>query len=399
MTLEEMLEELYKALPPQASPGQVARFNPSPYSVGNYAPQPDATVHTQPAAPGPAWYDPGTTGYQPYPTAGYDIQEPGAEAMPFGSLADPVSQLSFLAAPAMQQALKTLIARAQAGMEGPIPLGKFLSGERGNLGPPPVDAQGRPLPESVLRDAEGNVQKFYHGTIYPFEDFDVHQAARSAATGRGVYMASEPIATEKFSLGNSDYATYLQGEAAKEVERAQIKLPQVQADLARIRGGAVSPAQEEYRQYLQQQEVSLQEVLADASAKVFAPQTRPVYADVRSPFVMYERYPREAIEAIIEKGNVPDEVRERFVKLAPWKQQTGWHWYEALKHAAKGDADLVNAALRQAGYDGTLTAHAANRIWGTPAYQEVNAFSPDQVYPAPAVETLLQKLREAAPAP
>src|SRR5262245_59652401 len=100
-------------------------------------PVPGVNVHPEMQSPGrggPSW-----------------IREETIEPVPFGSLADPVSQFAFMAAPGLLRGGKAVV----EGLADPTMarrLSGALAGERGNLGPVPRGATGQPLPESVMRN-------------------------------------------------------------------------------------------------------------------------------------------------------------------------------------------------------------------------------------------------------
>src|SRR5438309_158108 len=121
-----------------------------------------------------------------------------AEAVPFGSFADPVSQLAFLLAPGLQRGLGTVA----EGMTTPGPRLAAFASERGNLGRPPLGWRGGkevPLPESVVRDPQGHLVKVYHGTRTTFPDFDVQYADPTALYGKGIYTTAHPAVASRYA--------------------------------------------------------------------------------------------------------------------------------------------------------------------------------------------------------
>jgi len=139
--------------------------------------------------------------------SGSPVQLPPQEGVhAVEGMADPVSQLAFLMAPGLLRGSKAAL---EAGATPGPRLGPRLASERGNLGPPPLGPRGEPLPESVVRDAQGQLQRLHHGTPKQYSDFVMRQADPDALYGPGIYMTAEP----KVAGG---YATQGWGDHAKD---------------------------------------------------------------------------------------------------------------------------------------------------------------------------------------
>lgn len=297
-------------------------------------PSQDAIGPAHIQAPGWWWQE---QAYRQRQTPGLIPRPEDAEALPLGSLSDPVSQAAFLLAPGLLRGAKAtadLLAQPgysrSFGQGGPL---KLLSGQRGNLGPPPVSEYGEALPRSVVRGADGKLTKLYHGTSKTFPDFAVPGTADPEALyGPGVYMTDAPAVAG----GTGKTATDL-GYATP--------------------GGNV----------------------------------RPVYADLKRPFDINADYltPRDLdqLAAATRRHGLHADFADRLGEatagnhpVQPW----GTRIYEELA-AALGKAE-TNHLLQDAGYDGIT--HVGGGNTGTAPHQVYIAFSPEHVYPAPAVEAL-----------
>jgi hypothetical protein len=273
--------------------------------------------------------------YRQRQTPGLIPRPQDAEALPLGSLSDPVSQAAFLLAPGVLRGAKAsadLLGQPgyarQFGQGGPL---KMLSGQRGNVGPPPVSEYGEALPRSVVRGADGTLTKLYHGTDRAYPDFDLAQSGSGEGGdlyGPGIYLTESP---------------------------------QVASGYAKSR-------------------------LPDAASNV-----RPVYADLKRPFDI-----DAASVTPADLASLKPHAERYGINRRQWQELTledprfpdytpsGSYVYQRLADLM-GKAD-TNHLLQDAGYDGIT--HIGGGNTGTAPHQVYIAFSPEHVYPAPAVEAL-----------
>ena len=344
-------------------------------------------------AQGPRMFPQGTTGYKSYPNAPYDVQEPGVEQP--HPLLDPVDHLAGLLTPSGLRLMRQM----GAAMTEPLPAAALRSGraglarnERGNLGPPPVDAQGRPLPQSVVRDAEGKLEKFYHGTAHQYTDFTV-KGARGAGGdlyGPGIYMTRDPLAATGYSVPESPLLQHVSGDIANQLAIRRLR------DDIQTATSAGKPAK--FVQGLQD-ELERKIALSRADEKKGAwylqtlaqgeqPNIRPVYADLKRPFDIDAPADKALVEHAVRSG-LDDGIPLKANGRIDWDElPTNKDVYQALT-AHLRDKGEVNDWLQANGYDGIL--HMARNFPQRMTHQVAIAFSPDDVYPAPNVETLLKK--------
>jgi hypothetical protein len=307
-------------------------------------PVPGVNVHPEAEGPrSPAW-----------------IQEQTIEPLAFGSLADPVSQMAFMAAPGLLRGLKTGL--EVAGSPGPSRLGAFAS-ERGNLGPVPRSQAGEALPQSAVRDEAGKLKRLYHGTGRGYADFEMAQAGSGAGGnlyGPGIYMTDSPAIASSYAKTGSNMTRQYVVENRNWDDLYNLLEKQGVLDDQGVlvtKAGTRDPAtgRELYSAYR----------LQEHGANV-----RPVYADLKRPFDMERMY-------------TPDELYQ-VAQISSREGMRGHELYDFLAQSLHGK-DQANAALRQAGYDGIT--HIGGGVTGSEPHRVYIAFSPEHVYPSVNVES------------
>lgn len=295
-------------------------------------------------------------------TPGLIPQPQDVEALPLGSLGDPVSQLAFLAAPGLLRGAKGVVDAAATPGPSSLMRGGMLGSQRGNLGPPPMSATGEALPESMVRDETGQLQRLYHGTSRVFPDFEMAQSGSGAGGdlyGPGIYMTNSPHIAETYSeLGPIPMET-----VAKDV-------PQIQAVLA-LRKQGMFLGDPNIR--LEQTGMNEEEPLYTVLTKGWRPSNvRPVYADLKRPFTMDKRVGIDTYEALGSPSGYGSNT-------------SGQQLYENLV-SELGSKEAVNKHLQELGFDGITHIGGANT--GGQAHRVYIAFSPDTVYPSVNVDAL-----------
>lgn len=339
-------------------------------------------VHAQPQGKQP---------FQPW------IQDQAIEPVPFGSLADPVSQLAFMLAPGLLRGGKAAL--EAAGTPGPR-LGPMLASERGNLGPVPRGPQGEPLPESLMRDESGELERYFHGTPHNFPDFDLAHAGTSHGErfGPGVYMAKPPevgqwYATKYWGEHGQDAllrvkrlheskAFYLQQAAEAPTPERAVAYTKMASETDPL----IAQAEGAMRQYTERWPH-----LFEQPANI-----RPVYPNLKRPFDLRQRVPEEVASDILSampatQKNVAETLRNYTGGQGATKffNMTGQQLYNLMESAHRGDLVAANQLLQRFGYDGIIATESG--AMGAP-HTIVNAFSPDQVYPSFGVDALKQEV-------
>lgn len=312
-----------------------------------------------------------------------------AQAIPLGDLGDPISQLAGLASPFLRAAMQAAAAQPAVpllrGVGNPYGRASFLRNQRGNLGPPPMNARGEPLPESVTRDPQAGLQRLYHGTPVTYDDFLADKVASpNNVYGPGIYMTTDPGIAEGYAV-----QTWTP-ESRRTIQ--QIQTLQAQQALARARARQAATPRDAQPHLRAAEDAARQEAtlraqiggMMDNSPDAFAgnAQIRPVYADIRRPFDLTAPLTTESKDTIEQALRAYYHQQGQAVQ--PWElsdvrsARTPQHLYEALEMLLPSRTE-VNQVLQRAGYDGLThfsggDATVRHRVW--------IAFSPDQVYPS-----------------
>lgn len=261
-----------------------------------------------------------------------------------------------------------------------------------------AEFQGEPLPGSVVRDAEGRLQRLYHGTPSKYADFSMEHMDPQGLYGPGVYM------TESADIAGgspAEVARGYMGYASKGYQPdtpqwvAQLRdgwrdqLQQRQAALAKLEQEAKLPGRpaardaerlrrmrydvEEAQLQLEGAERDLVQSLSEG------PHIRPVYADLKRPFDMGGR------ELSMEDTIALSEAASR---IQP--DVNIYHVNPELAYKEMvlklGSKEAANRALQEAGYDGIT--HMGGAVTGGPSHRVYISFSPDTVYPSFNVDAL-----------
>jgi hypothetical protein len=302
-------------------------------------------------------------------------QQEGVEAVPFGSLADPVSQAAFALAPHVQP-----YARGVAEMFAGAPRSAVrlpgtggLLAERGNLGPPPVGPRGEPLPESVVRAETGELEQLYHGTPRRFPDFDVGRADPQGKYGPGIYMTNSAAVASGYAQtrtlsptarGAVPVRMFTNPATAREDAEAFAAALQAAAPDSQV-SVSVSP-----RGYGVMQRVTP------------SPNVRPVYADLQNPFDIEGTAEASLIRALRQDFGSRPLGHNAHTPTTGMPNST---IYRVLEQEL-GDRAAANQWLQENGYDGITHIGGANT--GTAPHRVYIAFSPDNVYPSFNVDAL-----------
>lgn len=342
------------------------------------------------------------------------IQNQTIEPIPFGSLADPVSQLAFMLAPGLLQGGKNAL--EAAATPGPR-VGSMFASERGNLGNPPIGWRGGkevPLPESVARDPQGNLVKVYHGTRTTFPDFDVALANPQSLYGPGIYTTANPRIASGYSETVSGAApqvrpTYLDVRRPFDIDR--YVEPETTArfrDLIQTPGTGLSRMEERYARALEDaahkvnwakgnvhNEPPHPEYLPQAEdwhalVQSMTPQQYGVYNDATMKGLSHakaatlaQQSPRGTVGPSIAEGDPVESARI----LMNWQRRPsgGQTVYEDLTALAgkRGTQSL----LQQADFDAITHLGGMGRGQG---HQVYIPFSQSQVYPSYGIDAWLQ---------
>lgn len=327
------------------------------------------------------------------------LQEQTIEPVPFGSFADPVSQLAFLMAPGVLRGLKGTLDAAAAPGPG---LRGLLASERGNLGPPPVGPRGEPLPGSVVRDAEGRLQRLYHGTNKVYPDFEMGKADPGGLYGPGIYTTDTVDVAQGYAI--QDWPK----EAREVLQRLQ-RLRESKSAYEQAAAEAAQRGAPEARQWMQEASryeglMRDQEALMSEAGQYFPSvferpaNIRPVYADLKNPFDMEGRLNEAAVRKLL--GQSPGTEYESVDNmLSGWFQRppgsrathelsmSGHDTYNLLvQRGFGGDKNAANAFLAEQGYDGIT--HMGGAVTGGQPHRVYISFSPDTVYPSFNVDAL-----------
>jgi len=319
------------------------------------------------------------------------IQEQTIEPVAFGALGDPVSQLAFLGAPGLLRGMKGL----GEAITTPGPrMGGLMTGERGNLGPPPVGPRGEPLPESVVRTPEGQLQRLYHGTNRAYPDFEMSMASRGAGGdlyGKGVYMTENPGIAGTYTKGRID-------PTFEEIQRAYQPGAIVEGYGGRDKVLAFEPGEGwNWRVQVQRVDPQGQPVYGERPRWhqtppdiAPSPNIRPVYADLKRPFDMEQLLgvdeAKGFVDTILEDiGNVKS--KRLIDQVASGGQLQGKQLYNILTDVF--EKNEVNKRLQRLGYDGIT--HMGGAVTGGQPHRVYIAFSPEQVYPSFGVDALVPR--------
>lgn len=329
------------------------------------------------------------------------IDQDAIQPIPFGSLADPVSQAAFLLAPGLQAGLS----RATGNVGEALTYGRpgmamtqgYRAAERGNLGPVPRGPQGEPLPGSVVRNEAGELQRLYHGTDKVYPDFELGKM-NPDDWAKGVFMTTDPQVA-------GGYATQGWSDEAKDALRSVQQLQdlrayhETQAAQARTLPEALEAMQtaETYRSMEAQATERLQRHMTQSPWLYRDPaHIRPVYADLKQPFDLDARLsPQDAHNLLQHVGFAEGDVHEMLhnAGMDPAAGISGKDVYTLLADEhAQGTAG-ANQVLTQQGYDG-LTHTAVGQTYGNP-HRVYLAFEPSQVYPSFNVDALRQTASES----
>jgi hypothetical protein len=253
--------------------------------------------------------------------------------------------------------------------------GGMLAGERGNLGPPPVSATGEALPESMVRDETGQLQRLYHGTSRVFPDFEMAQSGSGVGGdlyGPGIYLTESPqIAGEYANQGLPTAEVLSTGKRYNDTMNALRKQGVRHNDLQEVHMRQISdPATHESG-----------EALYEAVRFVQPPRNiRPVYADLKRPFDIDAPPPPDLLDMVQEIG------ADHYLKPDGSPDiPTGQELYKVLSRHF-GGKDEANDWLAANGYDGIT--HLGGAVTGGQPHRVYIAFSPDSIYPSVNVEAL-----------
>ena len=341
---------------------------------------------TGPAVQNMHYHDNPLAAPQPY------INADAIEPIAFGSLGDPVSQLAFLGAPALLRGTKAVL--DAAAQPGPSMRGVFAS-ERGNLGTPPVGPRGEPLPQSVLRNEAGELERYYHGTGRQYPDFEQAKFGSGEGSnlyGPGIYTSNTPKVAggvgEPGDFGYAGTAGWMSEEKAGYFAEQQRGIAQRIAQWQRRKDVAQrtgDTATEDYAEkMIGSNQVELQELLRQKGL-VGAPNVRPVYPNVTQPFDIDADIPLEVAHRLLAAAGMDPTLSQAMVS----GEATGGDVYRALT-SFLSDKNAVNRVLADAGYDGiTHVAMGGSGVPGVPRRVAI-AFSPDQVYPSFGIDALRQ---------
>ncbi len=358
-------------------------------------PRQDAIGPAHIQAPGWWWEQ---QAYRQRQTPGLIPPPQDVEALPLGSLSDPVSQAAFLLAPgAMRAGKEALDLLGQPGYSrsfgqgGPLNL---LRSQRGNLGPVPRSEYGEALPRSVVRDGKGQLQRLYHGTSRVFPDFDMAQSGTGAGGdlyGPGVYLTDSPQVaggTGKLpawhpkhdlgyaSAGQPQIKVLADNLSTPEDVWQVLKAQKLGSDTHIDPGVRITQEAGGYR---------ITQMLPDT------PNVRPVYADLKRPFAIDGRIAPAQADALLEAvgydAHEAQALRSQFADINGDRVADGLAGKDLYRiltdhHASKAG---VNALLQEQGYDGIT--HMGGNTSG-PVHRVYVSFSSDNVYPAPNVEAL-----------
>src|SRR5499427_5333040 len=231
-------------------------------------------------------------------SAGVDVLAPtpperpamSGEVRPAPWYADPVELGSQVMAPRLlpyARGVGEMFAGRELGAGGRLSL---LKGEAGNLGPVPVHPEtAEPLPHSVVRGARGHLTRVVHGTDVTFPDFDPTFYGRGAGGdlyGPGIYTSQAPSVTTGYSFRNwpTEAQDMLQELQATRSQQGYFE------DLASSASNPQEAMQAmEDHAALQSRGNYLEGAISrhmDQNPWLYqgAPQSRPVYLDIRQPF-------------------------------------------------------------------------------------------------------------------
>ncbi len=345
------------------------------------------------SAPGWWWEQ---QAYRQRQTPGLIPPPQDVEALPLGSLSDPVSQAAFLLAPgAMRAGKEALDLLGQPGYSrsfgqgGPLNL---LRSQRGNLGPVPRSEYGEALPRSVVRGADGKLTKLHHGTSRVYPDFDPAQSGTGAGGdlyGPGIYM------TDSAEEAGGRYATFNWPDEARDayrsldVARGMRAYHEAEAGNARDLNTAMYHLGEVEKIHPMEQQAAarIQREMEHAPWHFTdGANIRPVYADLKRPFAIDATYAPQQFTPLLRSGAQDAGYGgiEDLLDAHGDSAMSGQDLYTALTRVM-GDKAAVSDLLQRQGYDGIT--HMGGNTSG-PVHRVFIAFSPEHVYPAPNVEAL-----------
>jgi hypothetical protein len=287
-----------------------------------------------------------------------------------------------------------------------------------------VMVPGEALPESVVKDAEGNLLRVFHGTGSTFEDYNPHVSREDNLFGPGYYTTENPQLA-------SGYAKNARDRAMTDAERADFYTP-----------GRVVPSYGGYDKVLAYNPGengapwSVRVIAADPNTgepipgayerthrteRTISPsrQVRPSYLDIRNPIDMDSPAPNPQLIDVLQTrlddikrenpktrsgndfiqtmtGMSYDDISGRLRLLSKDPQSMGTRvnmfgqtvpmtnnvpntWmYERLRDLY-GGADFANEALAKAGIDGIT--HIGGRRVGNVEHRVWIAFHPSQIIP------------------
>jgi len=332
-------------------------------------------------------------------SAGVDVLAPtpperaamSGEIRPAAWYADPIEVGSQVMAPRLlpyARGVGEMFAGRELGAGGRLSL---LKGEAGNLGPVPVHPEtAEPLPHSVVRGARGNLTRVVHGTDVTFPDFDPNFYGRGAGGdlyGPGIYTSQAPSVTQGYSFRNWPAEA---NDMLREIKHLHYNADWY-GDAANLGEAGVSSAEareaaQAYRSQAEQVQARLSRHM-DQNPWLYqgAPQSRPVYLDIRQPFDIDAPVDPAAARKLFDAAGTPlSSTNSGFRELVEGGGASGHDVYRRLEQELGNDRGAVNKLLRDAGYDGIT--HWGGQ--GSNQHKVWIAFDPASVYPAANVEAL-----------
>jgi hypothetical protein len=252
------------------------------------------------------------------------------------------------------------------------------------------------IPDTLVKDPEGQPLRVYHGTPAPFDQFRIDTAVENSLYGPGIYFTDNPQVAEGYSKGQARGPTapdlLVSPEAARE---AIANVPDL--------------LNSERRAMAELGDNELAETIANMAERGYAidapnlistfagqPNIRPAYLNITNPFDINADLSAAQVRALL--GQMPETTRPVLEGLTQEWEARGWQGvnaddvYDLLTRAFGGDKAAANRFLQQQGYDGI--AHTGGQVSGGESHQVYIAFSPEQVIPAFSIDAALQAVQQ-----
>lgn len=256
-------------------------------------------------------------------------------------------------------------------------------------------------------DEAGQPRRVFHGTSAAFREFDPAKMDDNALFGPGYYWTEAPNTAGGDGAGALGYADKLSnvGAARRQAERLREQL----------RDPGLTPAQ---RTSVEGSLRGVQDLIARADEA--APNVRPARLRIRNPFEADREYSpdemRPIIRAVLVKAGqssddaaVDASLREVLARNTAQKfvergeasgvagTSSGENLYRSLAaRVAPGQLGVLNAGLREAGFDGIT--HIGGRNTGSPPHRVWVAFDRQQIRSPWGDPRLAEEYGFAAPA-